>query len=176
MLKLLDYDKPNPFGSIIGKPRKLAWPVNAYRVTLPKVSGADDGLNAFERVILKLLDAVGVMDADDLAAETRIPLDLVKGILLRLQDKELIDEHNAVIKQGRDEGVTKETMPRCSLPRFCSANSPPGKSCPFCIAWTTRTPCGKRKARKKTFGQSAGVMLTKETRPHNAMSSTHCGP
>ena len=59
MLKLLDYDKPNPFGGIIGKPRKLAWPVNAYRVTLPKVSGTDDGLNAFERVILKLLDAAG---------------------------------------------------------------------------------------------------------------------
>ena len=72
MLKLLDYDKPNPFGGIIGKSRKLAWPVNAYRVTLPKVSGTDDGLNAFERVILKLLDAVGVMDADALAAETRI--------------------------------------------------------------------------------------------------------
>ena len=84
MLKLLDYDKPNPFGGIIGKPRKLAWPVNAYRVTLPKVSGTDDGLNAFERVILKLLDAVGVMDADELAAETRIPLDLVKGIKFKV--------------------------------------------------------------------------------------------
>jgi hypothetical protein len=99
MLKLLDYGQPNPFGGIIGRPRNLAWPVNAYRVTLPRTSSNGDGLNPFERVILKLIGAVGVMDARTLADETRIPLDLVKSILLRLQDKELIDDHNAIIKQ-----------------------------------------------------------------------------
>ena len=67
MLKLLDYGKPNPFSGIIGKPRKLAWPVNAYRVTLPKVSNDGDDLNAFERVILKMLDVLGILHADELA-------------------------------------------------------------------------------------------------------------
>lgn len=99
MLKLLDYGKHNPFGGIIGRPRNLAWPVNAYRVTLPRTVNDGDGLNPFERVILKLLDAVGVMDARALADETRIHPDLVKSILLRLQDKALIDDHNAIIEQ-----------------------------------------------------------------------------
>lgn len=103
MLKLLDYGNPNPFSSIIGRPRNLAWPVNTYRVTLPRVLDDGNGLNAFERVIMKLLEVVGVMDADALANETRIPLDLVKCVLLRLQDKGLIDEHNAVIKREREE-------------------------------------------------------------------------
>lgn len=103
MLKLLDYGKPIPFSSIIGRPRNLAWPVNTYRVTLPRVLDNGDGLNAFERVILKLLEVVGVMDAGALADETRIPLDLVKSVLLRLQDKGLIDEHNAVIERERKE-------------------------------------------------------------------------
>lgn len=103
MLKLLDYGKPNPFSSIIGRPRNLAWPVNAYRVTLPRVLDDGDRLNAFERVILKLLEVVGVMNADALADETRIPLDLVKSVLLRLQDKDLIDEHHAVIEREREE-------------------------------------------------------------------------
>ena len=46
MLKLLDYGKPNPFSGIIGKPRKLAWPVHAYRLTLPNVSNDGNDLNA----------------------------------------------------------------------------------------------------------------------------------
>ena len=98
-MKILDYGRPNPFGDTIGGRRNLAWPVNAYRVTLPKASDDGDDLNPFERVILKLLDAVGAMDAHALADETRIPLDFLKGILLRLRDKELIDEHNAIIKR-----------------------------------------------------------------------------
>jgi hypothetical protein len=102
MLKLLDYGQPNPFRGIIGRPRNLAWPVNAYRVTLPRTLNNSDSLNPFELVILKLLDAVGVIDARALADETRIPLDLVKSILLRLQDKGLIDGHNTIIKQERD--------------------------------------------------------------------------
>lgn len=99
MLKLLDYGEPDPFRGNIGKPKNLAWPVNAYRVTLPRIFNDGDGLNPFERVILKLLDALGAMDAKALSDETLIPLDLVKSILLRLQDKALIDNHNAIIEQ-----------------------------------------------------------------------------
>lgn len=117
MLKLLDYGRPYPFSGIIGEPRKLAWPVHAYRVTLPKVSNDGEDFNAFERVILKLLDVIGILHADELAEETRIPLDLVKGILLRLQDKGFIDEYNAIIRQQRDEGLNEEDH----TPAFVSA-------------------------------------------------------
>ena len=103
MLRLLDYGKPAPFSGIIGRPRHLAWPVNAFRVTLPRVLDDGDGLNAFERVVLKLLETVGLMKADALADETRMPLDLVKSVLLRLQDKDLIDEHHAIIERERKE-------------------------------------------------------------------------
>jgi hypothetical protein len=113
----LDYGRPNPFGETIGRPRNLAWPVNAYRVTLPKASDGDDGLNALERVILKLLDAAGALDAGALADETRIPIDLVKGILLRLRDKALIDEHNVIIQPKRDGRESKEER----VPLFATA-------------------------------------------------------
>ena len=104
-LKFLDYGDPVPFGGIIGKTRNLAWPVHAYRVTLPRASDGGDGLNPFERVVLKLLDAIGAMDARTLADETRIPVDLVNSILLRLKDKALIDEHNRIIVQEDDDTV-----------------------------------------------------------------------
>lgn len=102
MLTLLDYGKPNPFGQIIGRARRLAWPVHAYRVTLPRLSGDGDDLNPFERVVLRLLDVLGTMSGRELAHETRIPLDLVRSILLRLRDKGLVDESNAVIGKERD--------------------------------------------------------------------------
>lgn len=151
MLKLLDYDKPNPFGGIIGKSRKLAWPVNAYRVTLPKVSGTDDGLNAFERVILKLLDAVGVMDADALAAETRIPLDLIKGILLRLQDKALIDEYNALIKQGHDDGANERDDALVFVTALLFRELATGKILPFLHWLDDANPLRKMEGEEKDF-------------------------
>jgi hypothetical protein len=102
MLKLLDYGKPHPFGQIIGRPRHLAWPVHAYRVTLPRRAHDGDDLNAFERVVLKLLAALGLMSDQEVAHETGIPLDLVRSILLRLQDKKLIDGSHALLEQERD--------------------------------------------------------------------------
>jgi hypothetical protein len=107
-LKLLDYGKPKPFGETVGKPRNLAWPVNAYRVTLPKVSEDGAGLNPFERVILKMIDAGGARGPEVLATETCIPIDLVQCVLLRLQDKAFIDEHNEIIKQMRDNWENEE--------------------------------------------------------------------
>ncbi len=94
----LDYGKNNPFRETVGKPRYLAWPVNVYRVTLPRMPEKDDVLNPFERVVLKLISVCGPMEARSLAQETRMPEDLVKGILLRLQDKLLLNEHNDLVK------------------------------------------------------------------------------
>lgn len=65
-LKVLDYGKRNPFRSTIGRPRSLAWPVNAYRVTLPDKPRNGDDVNPFEHVVLKLLAALGPLDASAL--------------------------------------------------------------------------------------------------------------
>ena len=109
-LKVLDYGKRNPFRSTIGRPHYLAWPVNAYRVTLPDKSRTGDDINPFERVILKLLAALGPLDAITLSQETCIPIDLVKGVLLRLIDKGFIDDRHSIrdlehVSPAEHEGV-----------------------------------------------------------------------
>lgn len=147
MLKLLDYGKPNPFSGIIGRPRDLAWPVHVYRVTLPKVSNDGDGLNAFERVILKLLDVFGVLHADELADETRIPLDLVKGVLLRLQDKGFIDEYNAIIRQERNE----EGNPPVFVTALLFRELVSGKILPFLHQLDDANPLQKKEGEEKDF-------------------------
>lgn len=150
-MKILDYGRPNPFGDTIGGRRNLAWPVNAYRVTLPKASDDGDDLNPFERVILKLLDAVGAMDAHALADETRIPLDFLKGILLRLRDKELIDEHNAIIKR-MDENLKSQEE---KIPVFVTAllfrELATGKILPFLQVLDGANPLQNREGEEKSF-------------------------
>jgi hypothetical protein len=144
-LTLLDYGNPNPFGEVIGQTRQLAWPVNAYRVTLPKQSGQGDGLNPFERVILQLLDAVGKMHEDALADETRIPLDFVKGILLRLRDKGFIDQHNAIQREKfKDESEKALTFATALLFRECAT----GKILPFLHFLDESNPLRKRDEEK----------------------------
>lgn len=96
-LKVLDYGKLNFFCNTIGKPRHIAWPVHAYRVTLPDQSESEGDDNPFERVVLKLLAALGPLDASALSRETCIPIDLVKGVLLRLVDKGRINDRHAIL-------------------------------------------------------------------------------
>lgn len=151
MLKLLGYDKPYPFGEIIGKQRNLAWPVNAYRVTLPRTSNDVDGLNIFERVILKLLNAVGVMDASALADETRIPLDLVKSILLRLQDRTLIDEHYAIIEQEHDNSENVEEKAPVFVTALLFRELATGKILPFLHWLDDDNPLRKKEGEEKAF-------------------------
>lgn len=137
-LKFLDYNDPAPFGGIIGKTRNLAWPVHAYRVTLPRATDGGDGLNPFERVILKLLEAIGAMDASALADETRIPLDLVNSILLRLKDKALIDDHNRIIEQEDDDTVSSEENAPVFVTAILFRELVTGKILPF-LHWLDET-------------------------------------
>lgn len=137
-LKFLDYSDPVPFSGIIGKARNLAWPVHAYRVTLPRATDGGDGLNPFERVTLKLLDAIGAMDASTLADETRIPLDLVNSILLRLRDKALIDEHNRIIEQEDDDCVGGEENAPVFVTAILFRELVTGKILPF-LHWLDET-------------------------------------
>lgn len=151
MLKLLDYGTPNPFGETIGKQRYLAWPVNAFRVTLPRSSDDGDDLNPFERVILKLLDALGVMDALALADESRIPLDLVKSILLRLQDKELIDEFNAIIEQERDTKRSEDEKAKTYITALLFRELVTGKYLPFVHWLNEANPLQKKEGEDDRF-------------------------
>lgn len=143
-LKLLDYGRPHPFGEIVGKKWNLAWPVNAYRITLPKATGNDDGLNPFEHVILKLLDAVGAMDASELAEVTRIPQDLVKGIILRLRDKALIDEHNAIIEQEYDNSESEKEKAPVFVTALLFRELATGKILPF-LHWLDDANLSRKK-------------------------------
>ena len=109
--RTLDYGDNHPFFRVIGSPRHLAWPVHAYRITIPAAPGADEEfLNPFERVILNVLDAVGRLDEAELAQETCIPVSLVRTVILRLQDKGLINEDNLIVDANREswEGETGE--------------------------------------------------------------------
>ena len=173
-LKLLDYGRPNPFGETIGGLRCLAWPVNSYRVTLPKASNDGDGLNAFERVILKLLDAVGAMDAHALADETRIPLDLVKGILLRLRDKGLIDEHNVISKRMGENLKCQEEKTPVFVTALLFRELATGKILPFLHFLDDTNPLrkkdeGKKHPPREIRGQD--VHNKNPPAPHNVISA-----
>ena len=111
--RTLDYGTNNPFSGVFGRPRNLAWPVHAYRVTIPASLKSEQGqLNPFERVILGMIDAVGGLDEAKLADETCIPVDLVRSVVLRLRDRGLIDGDNRVIDQQRRrwEGGTRDDV------------------------------------------------------------------
>lgn len=143
-LKLLDYGRPKPLGEIFGKPRNLAWPVNAYRVTLPKMSEDGDVLNLFERLILKLIDAGGAREAEALARDTCIPVDLVECVLLRLQDKAFIDEQNEIIKQKRDNWESKEEKPPVFVTALLFRELATGKILPFYHRLDDNNPLKKK--------------------------------
>lgn len=145
-LKLLDYGQPDPFGKTIGKTRYLAWPVYAYRVTLPRVSDTEDRLNPFERVVLKLLEVVGTMDAKALADETCIPVDLVNSILLRLQDKGLIDEHYTIIRKEADNSVKEQEPLYVTALLFRELAT--GRVLPFLHLLEEKKPLRKREEKK----------------------------
>lgn len=106
MLKLLDYGTPDPFGATVGRRRNLSWPVDAYRITLPKPDEDGLSLNPFEQVILSLL-ALGNMTSQALAEETCIPRDLVESILLRLRDRGLIDDFNGVLEASGSNAASE---------------------------------------------------------------------
>lgn len=99
-VRLLDFGAPNPFVGIFGRPRTLAWPVDAYRVTLPTSGRGDGASNPFEQVILGVLQAEPGLDHDALAEVTCIPVELVRSVTLRLRDKRLLDDDNRPPRQA----------------------------------------------------------------------------
>lgn len=100
--RTLDYGMNNPFFAVIGRPRHLAWPVHAYRITIPAtLNTGRELLNPFESVVLNVIDAVGGLDDGTLSQETCIPVDLVRNVTLRLRDRGFINKDNLIIDTQR---------------------------------------------------------------------------
>lgn len=150
-LRLLDYGRPRPFGEIVGKPRNLAWPVNAYRITMPKPMDDRGGLNPFERVVLKMIDASGVQEAEALAMETCIPFDLVQCVLLRLRDKAFIDEHNGLIDQRRHKWADQQEQPSVFVTALLLRELATGKILPFLHLLNDMNPLKKKEGDEKFY-------------------------
>lgn len=100
-IKLLDFEvKQNTAGQIT-KPRRIAWPVLGYRVTLPDSRDyPDSSLNPFEKVVMRLFKAEGPLPESRLSAETCIPEDFIKSVVLRLMDNGYINDSNEIIKES----------------------------------------------------------------------------
>lgn len=100
--RTLDFGDNSPYFAIVGRPRHLAWPVLAYRITVPTTAKGDrDRLNPFEVVVLDIIDSMGSLDIDSLATETCLPVDLVRNVAFRLRDRGLIDGDNMIIDAQR---------------------------------------------------------------------------
>ncbi len=150
-LKLLDYGNPKPFGQTVGGPRNLAWPVNAYRVTLPEISGDHDNLNPFERVILKMIDTGGEWDAEKLAEEACIPADLIRCVLLRLQDKGFLDEYNKISDAKRNDWEREERAPQHFVAALLFRELVTGKILPFLHLLDDNNPLKKKEGEERFF-------------------------
>ena len=100
-VRYLDFGNVTPKTGIIGAPRHLAWPVDGYRISLPRTID-DDFLNPFEKVVLGIMRIDGLRTADAISQETCLERDFVEGVLLRLRDKGLIDETNRLTNAARD--------------------------------------------------------------------------
>ena len=96
-MKLLDYGRIYPFGPIAGSPRKIAWPVNSYRVTLPQNNKGNSLVNPFEILILRFIDTDQQITEEDLSEETCLPQALVHGIIIRLQEHGFLDESRRIV-------------------------------------------------------------------------------
>lgn len=150
-VKLLDYGRLSPFGETLGTPRNLAWPVNVYRVTLPKMSEGSGGLNPFERVILKVIDAGGAWDAEALARETSIPVDLVQCVLLRLRDKAFISEHNEIVEQTRQDWGNEDENRLAFITALLFRELVDGKILPYLHVLNDDNPLKKKEGEERFF-------------------------
>jgi hypothetical protein len=114
-VRVLDVGSPYPFKRIVGKPRNLAWPVAAFRITLPDVLASTRSVkNPFEEVILGLLELYENVSPEVLAEKTCLPVDMVRTVLLRLQDKNVIDStfRPVAVNARRESGF--EPQPKYS--------------------------------------------------------------
>lgn len=172
-IKLLDYGNHNPFGEMIGQPRYLAWPVNVYRVTLPSESDDVDGVNAFERVILKLIEAGGYGEAKMLAEETCMPESLAQCVLWRLQDRGFIDRYNQIVKQQRGKWAIDEDHQRVYVTALLFREMASGKILPFLHVLSSGNPLRtKDEEEERIYSYRNRYLRIKENRAHSTKVPT----
>lgn len=132
-VKLLDFGVAFQGDAQMARPRRIAWPVKAFRVTLPAESRNNgDGLNPFEILLIKLLEIDGPVSDAKLSEETCIPEDFVRGVLLRLQDKGYVDSRNNVLSK-----TSKRSDYSDFKPAFVFQELVAGKLLPF-VSYNTQ--------------------------------------
>lgn len=99
-IRYLDFGNVTPKAGIIGAARHLGWPVNGYRISLPRTIGDIETLNPFEKVILGIMRVTRQRDTVSISSETCLEQDFVEGVQLRLRDKGFIDEQNRITNEG----------------------------------------------------------------------------
>ena len=95
--RLLKYELNHSYGSIIGEPKFVAWPVYVYRMALPIQKTESSNLNCFEIFVLKMLRAVKWTTPEAFADVTCLDVSTLSEILRKLKDKEYIDENHNVV-------------------------------------------------------------------------------
>lgn len=109
--RVLDFGNIDPFGRTIGRPRNLLWPVQAFRITLPSSHGSQRAtLNAFESVVLEVLEVTAGLGDVQLADAVCLPVDLVRNVLSRLKDQELVNADNVVVARSRTSAMSHELL------------------------------------------------------------------
>ena len=99
-VRFLDFGDVVPKTGIIGAARHLKWPVDGYRISLPRTIDDSEGLNPFEKVIMGIMRVDHLRDVKSISRETCLESDFVDGVLLRLRDKGLVDDQNWVTTEG----------------------------------------------------------------------------
>lgn len=107
----------------------LRWPADAYRVTFPSRPDSKSETNAFERLVLQLLDQGATRSVEGIAEVSCLPPDLVRTIVRQLQDKEFVDpslrpDSDALRTLGlvsgeKQEGETPENFGTAFVFRDC---------------------------------------------------------
>ena len=114
-LKIPDFGSNGRAAMGLGSPRDILWPVAAYRLTVPSGKSRkeeEEALNPFEKVLMRIIESGEGREfsAAELAAESCIPKHFVEGVLLRLQDRAYLDEHNKILKSGKKSWQIVEPM------------------------------------------------------------------
>ena len=115
MKRVYDFNAKTCASGFVGRPREIEWPCEMFRITMPKPGKREEqDFNPIEVCVLKLL-SYGQYEPKDLANETCLPKDLIEVILLRLYDRECIDDHYKlkpdVLKLIERQAVDNDEMP-----------------------------------------------------------------
>ena len=86
--RLLKYELNHSYGSIIGEPKFIAWPVYVYRMALPIQKTGSSDLNCFEIFVFKILRVVKWTTPEAFAEVTCLEVSTLNEILRKLKDKE----------------------------------------------------------------------------------------